>query len=149
MWSNTTVFRYILLSLNSQRPHIAHPHEWAMGCPLFLNSQRPHIACPQGWAMGCPLFWFEEKWPRYISTVYQSYPAATRRNNNVIMTSKRRRNAQRRFDVMMTLLLRRVAAGIWLHIQKVAYLSRISNYIYKKLHTYHAFSMYNNWLLKI
>ena len=35
-------------------------------------------------------------------------PADTRRNNNVIMTSKRRR-----FDVMMTLLLRRVPVGIF------------------------------------
>ena len=121
MWSNTTVFRYILLSLNSQRPHIAHPHEWAMGCPLFLNSQRPHIACPQGWAMGCPLFWFEEKWPRYISTVYQSYPAATRRNNNVIMTSKRRRN------VVLTSWWRCYCV-VW----PLAY-----DYTYKKLHTYH------------
>ena len=34
-------------------------------------------------------------------------PTGTRRNNNVIMTSKRRRDS--RFDVIMTLLLRRVS----------------------------------------
>ena len=37
---------------------------------------------------------------------YVTYPEDTRRNDNVIMTSKRRR-----FDVLMTLLLRRVFVG--------------------------------------